>query len=627
MATYEEIYGKRVKEFDSDPTLNSTYEGQVWYDKSTGVLKSVVTFSAFSSAPPMSNARNQAIGGIGTKDATIAAGLSSSDGTSEEYNGTGWSSGGTLNNPGSLGTGCGTLTAGSRFGGIQPTPAGKDSNYHEHYDGTSWTAQTGMPFDSYQNACGGTQTANIVVQSFFNPTPSSAGFPTATAEWGGSSWTAGGSINTARRDAFSSKGGAAQTATFLAGGGAPGPVKNNMEIYDGTSWTEVGNLNTARARGGGGGSSTVGIIVGGTADPPRTTATESWDGSSWTTNSFSLGTAVDTQGSAFAESTNGVTFGGSSDSGTTAATEELNTSINTITAASWASGGNLNTARDEGASSQNGLQTAALYFGGYASDPSSNATEQYNGTSWTSKNNLNTARYSGAGAGTTTAALYSGGFSNPSTLQSAVEEFDGTNWATQPNSLSTARVNCGGCGLQTAALVFGGVTPSPGASVTNTEEYDGSSWTNGGAMPVGRSHFAGAGVGIQTAALAAGGNTAAPATYTNSSVEYGGESWTAGGTLVTGANNGGGAGTLTDAIIFGGSTAPGAPNYSVLTQGYDGTAFSTRPSMATARVYVSGTGTAAAGLAFGGNTPPYTAATEEFTGETGTANIATFSVS
>ena len=44
MATYEEIYGKRVKEFDSDPTLESSYEGQVWYDKSTGVLKSVVAF-------------------------------------------------------------------------------------------------------------------------------------------------------------------------------------------------------------------------------------------------------------------------------------------------------------------------------------------------------------------------------------------------------------------------------------------------------------------------------------------------------------------------------------------------------------------------------------------------------
>ena len=41
MADYTDIYGKRVKDFDSDPTLTSSYEGQVWYDKSTGVLKSV----------------------------------------------------------------------------------------------------------------------------------------------------------------------------------------------------------------------------------------------------------------------------------------------------------------------------------------------------------------------------------------------------------------------------------------------------------------------------------------------------------------------------------------------------------------------------------------------------------
>ena len=47
MATYEDIYGKRVKEFDSEPTLNSAYEGQVWYDKSSGTLKSVVSFDSW----------------------------------------------------------------------------------------------------------------------------------------------------------------------------------------------------------------------------------------------------------------------------------------------------------------------------------------------------------------------------------------------------------------------------------------------------------------------------------------------------------------------------------------------------------------------------------------------------
>ena len=47
MATYEEIYGKRVDVLDADPTLTSAYEGQVWYNSTTGTLKSVVSFSAW----------------------------------------------------------------------------------------------------------------------------------------------------------------------------------------------------------------------------------------------------------------------------------------------------------------------------------------------------------------------------------------------------------------------------------------------------------------------------------------------------------------------------------------------------------------------------------------------------
>ena len=70
MATYEEIYGKRVKEFDSDPTLESSYEGQVWYDKSSGVLKSVVNFSAYSSTSPLNTGR-RATGGTGTQTAAL----------------------------------------------------------------------------------------------------------------------------------------------------------------------------------------------------------------------------------------------------------------------------------------------------------------------------------------------------------------------------------------------------------------------------------------------------------------------------------------------------------------------------------------------------------------------------
>ena len=68
MATYEEIYGKRVKEFDSAPTLDSSYEGQVWYNTGDGALKSGVNFSAFISGGPLNTQRSQAAG-AGTKTA------------------------------------------------------------------------------------------------------------------------------------------------------------------------------------------------------------------------------------------------------------------------------------------------------------------------------------------------------------------------------------------------------------------------------------------------------------------------------------------------------------------------------------------------------------------------------
>ena len=59
---------------------------------------------------------------------------------------------------------------------------------------------------------------------------------------------------------------------------------------------------------------------------------------------------------------------------------------------SWASGGNMNTARNDLGGA--GTQTAAVVFGGQTSPPTSvsNNSEEYDGSSWTEGNNLNTAR-------------------------------------------------------------------------------------------------------------------------------------------------------------------------------------------------------------------------------------------
>jgi hypothetical protein len=57
MSEYSGIRGTRVKYLASDPTLNTSTEGQVWYNSTSGTLKSLVQIKATSSGGNMSTAR------------------------------------------------------------------------------------------------------------------------------------------------------------------------------------------------------------------------------------------------------------------------------------------------------------------------------------------------------------------------------------------------------------------------------------------------------------------------------------------------------------------------------------------------------------------------------------------
>ena len=74
MATYEEIYGKRVDVLASDPTLTAANEGQVWYNSTTGTLRGVVSFAAWSSTNPMTATSNGGFSFGHTQNAVTAAG-------------------------------------------------------------------------------------------------------------------------------------------------------------------------------------------------------------------------------------------------------------------------------------------------------------------------------------------------------------------------------------------------------------------------------------------------------------------------------------------------------------------------------------------------------------------------
>ena len=277
------------------------------------------------------------------------------------------------------------------------------------------------------------------------------------------------------------------------------------------------------------------------------------------------------------------------------------------TAGTWASGGNLNTARDGVGGF--GTQTSALAFGG-DTPPVTTATELYNGTSWTNNpTGLNTARLQGASSKSApqTAGIFFGGYNGTANV-TASESWNGTTWTNTPSINSSRRV-LGGIGTQTASLAFAGYVGP--ATTTATESWNGTSWTTVNSLPFARMQLGGA--GLQTAGLAFAGTTTDPTTFSASTESWNGTSWSnvPGGNINTQRSNLAGFGSQTSALAAGGLTST-SPTTGA-TELWNGTTWTSNPNnMATARNNLGGTGTQSLGLVFGAGSPGN--ATEEFTG-------------
>ena len=431
MATYEEIYGKRVKDFDSDPTLESSYEGQVWYDKSTGVLKSVVTIEAWSSGGNLAGgAAGSLNGGFGIQTAAqIAGGLRPGYSVkSEQYNGTGWSIAPNLNTARSEIGGAGTQTAGLVFGGR--TPPSNASNTSEEFDGSSYSEGNNLGTAMRNMGSLGTQTAALSVGG------AEPGNSAKNQLYNGTSWSEENDLNTAGQ----SIAGAGTSTAGIAIGMTP---TNVSETWDGTSWTVIPNMNTNCGNRGGFGTSTNAIGFGGYSPPnpaKAITQTEEWDGSTWSVSPATLATARYMMASTKNTTTDaGLATGGGGAAPPFAnldSAEEYHRSINTITAGAWSSSGALNTARWGGGAM--GSQTAGLFAGG-KTPTAQNNSEEYDGTSWTEGNNLNTARVvmAAGGESTQTAGLCFGGTTSTapdnSGVTNATEEYNGSSWTSVNN--------------------------------------------------------------------------------------------------------------------------------------------------------------------------------------------------
>ena len=277
----------------------------------------------------------------------------------------------------------------------------------------------------------------------------------------------------------------------------------------------------------------------------------SYFGASWSTGGTMIESNIYNKAGAGTQNA-ALSFGGFSFSSFSpmSCTEEYNGS-------SWSAGGSLITARCGLAGA--GEQNAGLAFGGNAGS-SVSCTEEYNGTSWSAGGALITARFQLAGAGTQNAGLAFGGASG---VLSCTEEYNGTSW-TAGGALITARRYLGSAGTQNAGLAFGG-----DGGYNCTEEYNGTSWSSGGALSTARYNLAGA--GTQNAGLAFGGRPQYVYGGSNAALkcteEYNGSSWSAGGALINARGDLEGAGTQTAGLAFGGTNG----TYGICTEEYNAT--------------------------------------------------------
>ena len=622
MSDYESIRGTRVKYLTSDPTLNSSTEGQVWYNSTTGTNKALVQIKAWSSGGNLSTARYHS-GPATSAPSTagmVAAGFSNSSpetatNVTEEYNGFSWSSGGNVNTARANLGGAGIQTAALIFGGYSGAP-NVGYNLTEEYDGSAWTSGGTLPVNTSLPIGAGTQTAGLSIGGL----EIGVAALTTTNLYNGTAWTSTGhNIND---DGYGGAGVGTSTAALIMGG--DGRV-SSVESYDGSSWTAVTNLVSANGRNAGAGTNTFANCFGGSTNP---TANQTWDGNTWVSvTGLSTGRA---RLMGFGTATQSVAAGGYTTT-QLANTEEYNSNINAFTSASFASGGNLSNSRAQFGSAKHGTQNAGLAFGGYVFGPNANRseTEEYGGTSWTSGGALPGGQRQMGGTGTQTAALSYGGL--PGIPNTTTLEYDGSSWTSGgalPAGMSFA-VNSA-AGTQTAALRAGS---GPGAATTTTQEYDGSTWTSANAMSIARTgaYFDGA----QTAAIITAGEAPAAPDATGSitrlTEEYDGTDWSSGASSIFFLAEGGvsGGAAAPTALMITGGNGPEVTNNTGATQEYDGTAFTNTANLATSRRQLNGGGTQAAGLVFGGTEASVSSltATEEYTGTTSIVTASTLTTS
>jgi len=490
----------------------------------------------------------------------------STDTVANTGSGGSWSSAPNMNTARWITTGCAegytstatlALCVGGRLG------PGSYSALNEEYNGSSWTEKGDLNSARDQLGGSGTTTSGLVAGGYDG---SVRGY---TESWNGSSWTEKNDLNTARYE-LGSAGASASSALRWSGA----PSKTETESFDGTSWTELNDVNTQATAPAGAGTQTAALKISGEAPTPGASVNvEQWNGTSWTEGNNV--NAARRYGVGAGDVNNALFYGGGPSA--TAATEIWNGS-------SWTEGGDLSTAVMYSGGGGNNGSSSAINYGGQT-PPVVATTEIFEITPITA-NVMNLGQ------------VY---FNSSSTNAFKVTQQSApTGTWSSGGSLNTARLRFGGAvnATQNAGLVFGSSTSPSG----QTEEYNGTAWSEQNDMNEGR-YISGGGAGTQTACVTAGGYDPAssPAYQTVFSETYNGTSWTEGNNLNEGRIDCSTFGTSTAGVLVGGGTGPGGPNTVDSVETYNGTSWTETTNIPTVTQEMGSLGVSTAGLIYGGS--------------------------
>jgi hypothetical protein len=218
---------------------------------------------------------------------------------------------------------------------------------------------------------------------------------------------------------------------------------------------------------------------------------------------------------------------------------------------------------------------------------------------WASGGNLNTGRSSvgSSTSGSQTASLVFGGQASDPALSDNTEQYNGTSW-TEVADLNQIRAGLAGVGTTTAAAAAMGdsreIPSAPNVYYTQHEQWNGSSWTETTDVNAGRS-FAFS-FGTAPAFLVVGGYGTPGFTAKATAEEWNGSGWTEVADLNTARIGIGGAGTTTAGIAAGGPSGQ--------TEQWNGSSWTEVGDFTTGRGAGMCAGTNTAALAFGGSPVP-----------------------